>query len=1361
MGIYSKNVFLGILLFCIVFILISGCVVPKPKYCGEGLDKHICGYTPNLETVSNACKAAAKMPEGYVFCKTKSECEKLFNSKIPKNQEYIDQFSEFYLSQSKQALIDSWLSANNATEFIAEARKSCDDIFGLLKSANYNILTAKEQVYTKNMTLFKKNYSLQHKYMLMNLYYLKTYLTNQNIRELADTKLFGDYEQLNDIINNYDATINLDINISKSILEEDAKFYTKYFGENNINIHKLFSESSAYSKCIAESDGNVEYCYIKEYIEESKELNEDVLEYMLGSNLGLTGFVSGAILFMSYPVVGQLLTKAIFSADYVGNWTKNLLETFRGITDIDEWKEVSYGKEVLEDFEVSHGPNSKIFEYYIFVNKVAIDLRQLNQELESKQKTLNKQILELKTEALLQQKFYLENKILYSKFRTKSANLDYLNVLNYYEKQLLILNNETQGVKYREYNIIEKNLANLSANILESSVNESYFVLQCDNYFKLNLSKVKILDKEQIERYGLEYNSIKSNKDKLAWCSSVISLYDSESTSICEQMLSNLDIKYSVVKNENNCRDALADVEETIKESNDYSEINLAFSELEKYYSYLYSIKQNTICIKSNEFATIDKFIFDFETKYNYLDDILVETIMRQDSKKVLYELNSYLSNAKDLFNKNLSCYFAQNYYFDKDKIIFQNPFGIQKVNFELDLELSDYFNSINKTGCLKLVDFKDKYVKFVFNCLDENMLYFIKLNNVNYSQQIKMIYVTLDSAKALQEYCFANIIDPELIVPLPFNANTINNISVYYDTKQIPSEISNNELLISWTFNNPKNCIDVYYDLTNPVEFDYDISVEKLDFNSLKYSYALRLTNTLNYELTNLLLYFPSSGVVLKDKTKVYDNVYREYDLKQIYDKFVINIDKIYSKEEISINFELSNNYSEDDFYDTISKIISDLSEYIETPDTVLKEKIIKLIENLTALKNDPKNIVDKYKELSSLEKDAESLINKAESISVLDNKYLDLKKTLALYKDKHQIYYAALNSEFSDYFAASDADSVYKLETVLSDAESYYLSGNVKQAISLLETYNKQNGLGKAFVSIFNNLKSSLSDLIKDAKRLNLNLITKKVEQEKHERDVLSALSVNDPDAILGKLRTYKEFSLELKNRIDSEVETRINLQKRIILIYEQDANELDQLLQICKQVVNGVNSDSFDQIISFGVKFSQTKKFILKTCTDLNILQNKKEVFDKIISDYSLVLLQSKIDAIVSFDFDEISVFVANIEKSKSLISAFYKELEQSAKYYLNSVEDKFGNNLPVEYYKSKESYDNKQYINSIYYAKTALLTLPNTNSSTSSSWIIGIVFILLLFFIFVKYKSSLNKFMKKREKRTTYYTVDKDD
>jgi hypothetical protein len=423
MAIYKQRVcIVSIIIIALVFfVLLSGCIIPQLKYCeNDSGSKEVCGYTPSLNEISNACKASTQIPEGYLFCEDEKSCKALFESSFELNKSYFDNQITFYVEQSKEGLIESWVSANNIAKFLSNTRKECDDLFEVLLSKDYDILEAKETDYLQNMTKFRLAYEQYNTNHIMSLYYTKTYLENQNILLMADTKLYEKYALLTNYTNNYVDVFGTDLNLPRTNINEDIEFYSNYFGDNKENIKQLLAESSEYSKCLLENNNDVNKCYVQEYKKESTELSQLILDYFLGFDIGFTGFIAGSLLFLSSPQLYKLVTGAIFDADSAGNWTKKFAERIRSVTDLEEWESVSQSKTLLDEFRLTYGASSEsVFNSYNLINEINYELEYNNKVLNENYKTL------VETIELLQKQndeinlIYLKHKILWENFSNK------------------------------------------------------------------------------------------------------------------------------------------------------------------------------------------------------------------------------------------------------------------------------------------------------------------------------------------------------------------------------------------------------------------------------------------------------------------------------------------------------------------------------------------------------------------------------------------------------------------------------------------------------------------------------------------------------------------------------------------------------------------------------------------------------------------------------------------------------------------------------------------------------------------------------------------------------------------------------
>jgi len=1353
----------------ILLIFLSGCISVS-ETCDESGN---CSYDPSLIELQNACLAAAQPPNGYPFCTTESNCTSLFKSNFVLETDALPAELTNMLNNSQNGIINAWYSSNNAAKFIADAKSECDiDFIDLFTNEKTNIFTDKVTQYDAQLNKFRSEYQQFHENQILSMYFAKSYLENQGIVSLSETNLYKDYIELTDLINNYAKKLGKEINIKSTYIEDDASFYLNYFGENKDSIANLFADSSAYGKCLIENDNNIDICYGKELGKTSEEIKQNIITYFASGTIGSTVFLTGALVAVLDPMLFSVLGSTVFISDYFGNWALNVATKFSAIENEDEWKTVAYGKPMFESFKNVYGPASTvIFKYYDLMTRINKDIFLLESSLANQQNEFNTKIKDLKSKLLDKKEFYLRNKSLYVVFG-KNSNYESLDAeLNTLTEQIDYLQNETLGIRYTNYKKTEQRLIEIEDIVLSySAVDKTYLLLNCGAYIvnaKEHIGTVVTEQNALLHIYIDKFESSKSDEEKLSICNEFISVYDPNIEYSCLDALKkfsfNIGISYPE-PNAGECNTFIQSVFAAYQTTEDYYVLQTSYYDLLERKEQLALLqKKDPACVKYKDIASVSA-LFSSQNNLYTLDPVLSQ-LFTKNKENLQTELAQKQDLALSVLSAAIGCYFVTNYEINSDaqEILFDAPFDLPDVSYNVVLPLADLITDVRTGDCLKQTDFGAKYITFNFKCVNKEMDYKILFREQENLREVKQVSVSTTSADIIEEYCATNTTNTDLKVSLLVPYEYISAIKVYKSNMLVNSDINPDELIIhNPTIYRNKICYDIHYDTLSPISIDYDYGEYPISDSVNRYDYSVAVKNMLNLELKNINVEFPNTYVLSNTKISAIDEAGRTYGVRALNNKFSFNISGMlpYAEKVFSMSFNADADF--DNVDDVIGKTIIDLNQYTDFVDANVSSSASSLILKLKNLLGDSsKAISEKRSIFTSLKKQADVIVSAGKTVQDLELRYNAGILRLNNIKSAGNKYDDEIKNKYSKYISnIVFSDTNNKISEAISQANSAYSKRDVKGAVKILESYKDDFGIDSILKKLFNNLVAKQKEQVTNAKMFDLDYAQIKTDQDIIGTKVQYNLSVGNIDDALQGISEYVA-SIHV---FDIDISSAVAVKKQNILSlltqYDVTKQNLNNFWIQYSDLKDAVASQEFSLLLQMGVKFSFNQKDLETIKSKLDKLVLKTSDLDKTKTNFESN--KNNADSIGNFDTKQFSSFFNDVNIVNNTLIAYNKEMQQKAETEILLASSKFGADGPVELYKAKEYYDQNRYIDSIYFAKTSLFGLSN-NSSNTYGWIIGIIFLLFLLFIFVRYRKLFPQMFKNQKKvqRVTYYTVDKDD
>jgi hypothetical protein len=1360
----------------IILLLFSGCLKIQPTTtCGEEGDCTTT-YEPGLNKIMSCCNKI-KRPIGYPLC-SNNDCEKNFNSNFKIESDYFTPTIKSKIINTKLYIINSWEQANEATSLLSETLSKCDNSLTVFDFIN-NDLEGKSDEIKSKIGEFSEAYLGFNENYLLTLKYLAVYLEAEEVKLMPNSELYAQYTEINKILNEYLEKTGKEINVEDSSASSGINFYTSNFEPGNEITD--FIKSEEIEKDVLPKNmlpSNTDITETNQNM--STELS--IFLFSLSTGIGITSmltFIPGGN--GAFSLIEKFLGSAYSLTNKISSIIKVPLEKINNVfnnisdsSDCEQWAKVNNDIDKLNDFKNIFGPSSTILiDFYNKINTINSELK----KEEENAKILENEILEKieKLEKELNNKDILleENSTIFEKFgNLENPNL-ILSKLNKHKIDLAIIKNTPLGYRFDSYINMKESLEKIELEIINlTTIDFEYLIFNCNSYLNNKKENISILNesenKQKQDFLIQKYFDEKDITKKMIVCNEFLKIYDDEVNYNCLNDLKTLNKNIDELEtlDELDCSETLENKIIELENTDIYYNLENKVEEFEKYYNYITRLKIEN-CINYKKLSKYSEIYKKITEKTKFTNNNISSILLSDEYENTNKLINQYIEEMKIEFNNGLSCHFQKNYSIDLDeKIIeFYNFFDEENVSFEINLPLAKTIKNITTKSCLKTFNSAIKYVTLSFDCLEYDMLYNISYIQEEPIRKIKDVSVTLEGGTIIEEITFAGTNKTKIELDLQINPEYIIYLEGIIDNKKVNTSFNNEkiELFFNNLFNKEKT-LELIYILNKPVELEYYIeNVIKIDDITKSY-YNIKIKNNLEIEIPKLKIILENIHNIEEKRIYATDTEFNSYLLKYNEDVMYFEIEKLQRMEEKEFKLIINSKDSQADIEDQIRNLEDILEDLLKNGSEKNKEEIKKLQNRLKNIKGiNIKANPEIIKEISEIKKEAEKLKTEEIKTELLKTEYLfNLERLKSIKKSLEEIDLKEL-SKFKNYYN-KDTDipkDITVIQKTIGDAENKYRLMQIKEATNILKSYKENKGLENILEEIFGNLEKNKKDTEKFSKKLditysnietNLNEISKKIQENISNGQYIEA--INELTKYIEEIEIWDlKIEKELKNKkeyINELFENFNNTKSKLNLFWEK----YNYLYETTK-------SEKFINLSNMGIKINFDNKNIKTLKDKLDKIGKISFEIEKEKNKTEIKLKENNKKSIIEFKEKSFEDYFEDFSNINNILNSYEGELRNKAYSELELANSKLAGKEPVELYKAKESFDKNKYVETIYLSKTALFGLGNENDNNWYLYL-GIIFVMLIAILIVRYKKLFSSITKKnkKKKKITYYTVDRE-
>lgn len=1292
---YSKSILKNIPFFALIFLLLilvffSGCV----SFCAFDESKECVSYSEAIDLCTELSSPINNYPICSSFGKTldQKDCEKVFSSNISSNIIFsnLSIESQTLTNNYRYNLIESWKSSDKIVYDFSKINSICEDFF------DKDYLKYRDSLLdnTKNLDYYTNEFMFS---FITSLFSVKKDLLDKNILLMQDTKLYLQYIELNNVINEFIKATGKEVDVKESLAKDSIEFYFNYY-------------STTDSK--------------KELQDALLTLNKDISfeSNIFGWSTSMLGL--GGLIFtkgMLPPIAGIIssfsLTKSITNT-IASYYQLAILKS-----NLSEWNKFEFFRDLLKDFEKSNGKNAYSHKSYLdLLKKIDFELNILELEVKSRTKNLDSKLTKIDSELSSKLINKDEFAFLYSKYNLINSPNELFKSLESIKLELSSFPKLSLGEKHSKLNVLEYKAKELEDNLLvfEDSDLKSLITLctadltlekQSFNYFE-NENKVLL------DNYLNLFFKTSNDREKLLYCTKYFELKENSKDS-CSFYLKNL----SLILNENvvlkDCDSQVKTLILKLNNSELYSNLKKEVLILDNLYLVYSNLYKHSKCISYNSYYQNTLKYNSLFFKSNYSEDRLVNIFLYNNNfAKYLLDLDAFSNALKIDIKSNLNCYFNEVYELDNSNLLL--PLYLGDLNIDYEINFKDLLFSNVSDNCISSFDIDKQKIKFT--CLENNMVLDVKQNFLQ-SSKIKSLDLDLDKLSMVQEVCLINSKIFETI-ELGFDKDLILTHNVSLNGLSLSSNLGDNLTIYFNFISNKKICIDVSYLIDSAIIVSQ--SLDSISGNNLNYTITVK--NNLGINLEKLEVYIPNIHEVKLENisfkgnvdygTKA-DKIYFKLDLMPLESK---NIAMVIKKDYLEFSVEISN----------LEKEINNL----EKLPWISKEKILELRKLLESLKSS-KDSLTMAKNIVTLKTKIDSLLSEAITNSMYDLQRKDKINLMLNYKEQFNLAKVFLLEKYN--ISLSNLPDFSNIDSIISQSNELFSLGKIKESLKILDNFDFKNkeleliilGLFESKTKEFNELKKSFKEYSLNLDESNIQKISNLFNSSLKNYFYFDALKYID--------EYYSELN-SLNTILDQEKSKKSNAQNRLIDKYKKYKSNLDLLWSRVLDLDSQINSSRFSAlkdlkiILNFTIKDFESLKTniskLTKQTLNLDLLIKEKNISEKIFLEFF-------------YDYDVLEKNVLVIEN----------ELKNTAKDKLVYAKANLKNER--DYLQARDYYDSNAFIDSIYFSGLAILGSNNKDYSLY----IGIGFIILLAFLVYFFGKKYTP--RKEVPKETYYSLDRED
>ncbi|MBN2126835.1 MAG: hypothetical protein JW703_00410 [Candidatus Diapherotrites archaeon] len=640
---------------------------------------------------------------------------------------------------------------------------------------------------------------------------------------------------------------------------------------------------------------------------------------------------------------------------------------------------------------------------------------------------------------------------------------------------------------------------------------------------------------------------------------------------------------------------------------------------------------------------------------------------------------------------------------FEKEKIII---YFISLPERETILEINSLIMPATLTETEKLIS------------ITQNKALFMKTITVNASQKISLLQI-------------------ETIIP-----NNSSEISILRNSKLIEFEKTEEKLSFYLSQSENKDKIEVFYSFFNPIKTVFELSELKDETETEKeYTYKFKIENLLSekIDLIELMPLLPSNNSIVSQFIENEKNI----SVKTENMKTIISVKNLQAKEKREFTLIVKTS-QEKEFWENK---FNELKEELLILD---KQETAELLEKINALEavftTSKKNIT----EFTKLEKEANEIIKKsneekekeAEFMLLRLNAEERLSEEIALLEENESI---SLQEKYSE------------MRALLLQADEAKSLGNIDLALSLIKSFSGKlielpSSLEKdSFIERKNEITGKANSAVEKAASLGLErrLSAEKKELSALEEEFSSAITEGKLGSAEQVLQKMNEKEKELEENLLQEIQSEINKVKPKIMETAKKINLIPEKISELKELMN-----EFDKVKDLIDYVAPTTKERIES-----IEKEFKEIPVKELNGliHEIVSLEEALD--YENKLIKLNEFNEKYSDSMKKIDSLYVELNSSVEkimqdsmVYFNLASKQASGEKALEALeKAKQAIEEKKFIKSIAFSKTAMLSASTGNEIDLSAFPIAVIPFILVVVGVIAFKWKQKQEDKKPKKK----------
>ncbi len=1339
----KKVFFFAIFLLLSITLLLSGCI----KFSEDSDDEGI-SYSDAMQT----CADVSKPPSNYPICGSTfnensfpgtKNCPSVFSSQISEeiNFEKLSLLTETYAKNMRSNLLEGWKNAEDLAYAYSKVNKQCDSLLNNELSTNKSDIKQK----ASNLDYYNVEYM---KSFTTTVFSVKKDLIDLNVDLLKGTKVYTDYIELNNIINEYLKETGTKIETKTTENKEAITFYKTYYlneeSQNKINETISTLNSNAQNISFASDAGG----------------------WLIGA-----GAVGAVIAFPNLVAVIPLITTGFSIAKSIADPVSNVLESAQTMTDLSDWYKLNDLKSMLQGYANAHGPLATADKYFFSLLKdVDYHILEIEKENKEKEEAVKKKLIALK-KTISDKKLKNANfDVLYEKYQVVSSPQDLVNKVNTYEQQLLALPNAKLGERYFYLNKLDSQLDQLQEDL------DIY--LSADYTSIISLCKADILsvqqnieslpesqDKQLLQTYYKLFLGESKDEKQMLYCAEFFKIYNPNLSYDCLSAYSNLKFNLGYSSNtisEAECSSVINSEMANAFDSDIYKTLSNLFKQIELRQKMLSKIVVRDNCVSYSDFVYWQNTFSGFYKTSAFTNNKSLSVLLTEkEASAFAQKIANAITEFDNSFKTTLECVMKNNYTLDleNENLTFNNYLGNFAVYFKVGLPIYNSIESIETKDSLISVNIKSGVANLEFNSISSDMSYKINTKESEPDYKIQKLLVTPELGELEQKICLSSVTENKQYFDLPASSEKIIDFKTYDDSKSLQSYLESDKLVVLFDkIKQSEKCFYASYFLEAPFTINNVIADVQEISSTTKYYYNLEIKNELS-------LFVPDAKIVLSNTLKTSqkeieakDSFNTKYLISVSSDSLAFNMKNAAPKVPQKLSYFITISSADGGFDDVIDKLKKDVDN-LKKSDVVLPAEIDKIVKEV----DDLSLIIDKKEKAQKIEnikKEIDKLAANSSVQNTLKIRYEKALKNLEAFKQQYLDAKSVLEKSYN--VILPDTVDFKLLDATISEAKQKYSSGDISGAVKQLEAFKiNTKSIENAILSLLKGLQNNASDLEKTAKKTGKYDKLQFESLDKTSYSITELINAGRYNDALTTLDAYKQQLDIISSDVSSQTDSLVGNILAIFAKYNSYKKKLDSLWTTYGNLDSSISSDKYSMISKYGVTFSFTPSNLNSLKTKIASTTKQIVNLDKLQREFESNKDNS--DYVTKFDTKSFDDFFYDVDALGETADLYEKELRNKAETSISFAEDSLGDSPPAEFYKAKTLLDENKFVDSIYMSKIALLGQKGDFDNEDNSWYlyVGLAFILLLVVLVVIFGKKLSFFGKGNTKVETYYSVDKEE